>query len=62
MGKATKYKGVLPKNAKIGSKTTRTIPIKGNMRKITWQRIKPGMKKGNKKSNLKWKIVSNKKA
>ena len=58
MGKATKHKGILPKNVPIGTKATRTVSVRGNKRKITWLRIKPKKKK----SNLKWKIISNKKA
>lgn len=57
MGKATKHKGVLPKNVPIGTKSTHEISVYGKMRKITWLRVKPGKKK----SNLKWKIISNKK-
>ena len=51
-------KATLPKNAKIGTKATRTITVKGNKRKITWERINA---KG-KNKNLSWKIISNKKA
>ena len=58
MGKATKHKGILPKNVAIGTKATRTVSVRGNNRKITWLRIKPGKKH----KNLKWKIISNKKA
>lgn len=48
----------LPKNAKIGSTATRTITVKGNKRKITWERTRLH----GKNKNLSWKIISNKKA
>jgi len=54
MGKKT----TLPKKAKIGTKATRTIIVKGNKRKITWKRVRPH----GKGKNLTWEIISNKKA
>ena len=57
MGKATKYKGVLPKRAKIGTVVTKEVKVRGNKRKMTWKRIRQ-----KKNSNLKWKITSNKEA
>ena len=57
VGKPTKNKGVLPKRAKIGTIVEREVSVRGNKRKISWKRIRQ-----KRKSNLKWKIVSNKEA
>ena len=54
MGKKTS----LPKNAKVGTIVTRTITVKGNKRKMTWERTRLH----GKNKNLGWKIISNKKA
>lgn len=48
----------LPKDAKIGDVITRTKRVKGKERKITWKRVNDY----GKNKNLKWKIISNKKA
>jgi len=58
MGKPTKHRGVLPKNAPAGTIVERTIINRGNRRKIKWKRTRPG----GKNKNLKWKIISNKPA
>ena len=51
-------KASLPKAAKIGTKVTKNVTVKGNKRKITFERTK----KHGKNKNLKWKIKSNKPA
>ena len=52
MGKKTN----LPKDAKIGTKVSRTITVKGNKRKLTWERVRAQ----GKNRNITWKLVSNK--
>jgi len=40
MGKPTKHRGVLPKNAPAGTIVERTIINRGNRRKIKWKRTR----------------------
>ena len=54
MGKKTS----LPEDAKVGTIATRTITIKGNKRKLTWERVRAH----GKNKNLSWKLISNKDA
>ena len=54
MGKKTS----LPEDAKIGTIVSRTITVKGNKRKMTWERVNSH----GKNKNLGWKIISNKDA
>ena len=54
MGKKT----TLPKDAPIGTIVTRKITVKGNKRKLTWERTRAR----GKNKNLSWKLISNKDA
>lgn len=58
MGKSTKHKGILPKNAKAGTIVEKVVTNKGNRRKLKWKRVRPG----GRNKNLRWKIISNKPA
>jgi len=51
-------KASLPEGAKIGTKITKDLTVKGNKRKITFERTK----KHGKNKNFSWKIKSNKPA
>ena len=49
-------KASLPSDAKVGTKITKKINVKGNKRKLTYERTQAH----GKNRNLKWKIRSNK--
>ena len=51
-------KASLPSDTKVGTKITKKINVKGNKRKLTYERTQAH----GKNRNLKWKIRSNKPA